>query len=218
MKKTLALLLVLAMLFSFAACGEAEKAEEGSKKTEEAATATENGDSAKTDISIRPGTAEGNKYTSDYSGLTINLPGDEWSFDEEDVLAEETGVPASLIEANRANALDQVSVVYDAKASDSSTGSEMTVAYQMNRTPEQYMKAEKATLDKLSGVEYEILEEKTVTLCGNEYTLMALEAEAVGTNTTRIFLARTTDDGVLVTVYINMFGVYEVSEILGYFA
>lgn len=215
MKKTLALLLVLATLFSFAACGEGEKADEGSKKTEEA-TAT--ADSAKTDITIRPGTAEGNKYTSDYSKLTINLPGDEWSFDEEDVLAEETGVPASLIEVNRANALDQVSVVYDAKASDSSTGSEMTVAYQMNRTPEQYMKAEKATLDKLSGVEYEILEEKTVTIGGNEYTLMALEAEAVGTNTTRIFLARTTDDGVLVTVYINMFGVYEVSEVLGYFA
>jgi hypothetical protein len=80
------------------------------------------------------------------------------------------------------------------------------------------MKSETAALDKLSGVEYEILEEKTVTVCGNEYTMMALEAEAVGTNTTRVFLARTTDDGILVSVYLNMFGNYEVSEILGYFA
>lgn len=207
MKKLLALLLVLVMLFSFAACGgeEADAPKTEEKKTQE--TQTEEEETG----SIPRGELKDNVYTSAYSGLTVTLPeGPKWKISTNEELASDMDVSVSLLKKDLYAALGQTSIAYDLKAVDTVSGSSLEISYEFyERTAEDYLKSVKSKMDSLSGIEYEVEKEgETVTLGGKEYLSAVYEKESVGVTSTLNYFVRV-EDGILHVVLITEFYGFE---------
>lgn len=203
MKKLLALLLVLVMLFSFAACGgeEADAPKTEEKKTQETQTAEEETGS------IPRGEVKDNVYTSAYSGLTVTLPeGAKWKFSTDEELASDMDVSVSLLKNDLYAALSQTSTAYDLKAMDTVSGSSLEISYEFyTKTAEDYLKSVKAKMDSLSGVEYEIEKEgETVTFGGKEYLSAVYMKESVGTTSNLNYFVRV-EEGILHVVLFTEF-------------
>lgn len=208
MKKLLALLLVLVMLLSFVSCSQTSENENETKPDQTAET-----EELGLGFSVPRGKIEDGKYTSAYSGLTIALPSDNWSFSSDNDLATEMNVDPELLSSDLSSAIDQVFTVTDMQASDTSTGNTIKIFYSnKGTTPEEHLASVKRSLSSLSGVEYEIAEEGSSTLCGKEYKKIAIEMEAAGTNITRFVFARTTDDSLLVVVDLSYYDQVEIAE------
>ncbi|MBR3837180.1 MAG: hypothetical protein IKJ74_03455 [Clostridia bacterium] len=206
MKKLLALLLVLVMLFSFAACGGEEA---DAPKTEE--TKTQETQAEEEEYSIPRGEVKDNVYTSAYSGLTLTLPeAAKWRISSDEDLASDMDVSVSFLKDDLYPALSQTSLAYDLKAIDTVSGSTVEISYEFyTKTPEDYLKSVKSKMDSLSGVEYEVDQEgEKVTFGGKEYVSAVYTKESVGTTSTLNYFVRV-EEGILHVVLITEFYGFE---------
>lgn len=130
MKKTLSFLLLLVSLLSLFACGKA----------------------ASTEKEFARGTVSGNKYVSEFAGLTLTVP-ESWFFYTDDQISELSGVSAELLGDNEKLKNAMLESLIDAMAVDPATGNNINFTFEnlkittgLAMTDEKYAAAARNTL------------------------------------------------------------------------
>ncbi len=115
MKKLLALLLALMMVFSFAACGEKETAD----------NKTDAGDKS----SFTFGTVENNVYENEFIGIGCELPS-AWTFYSEEDIMELNNITMSYMDEDFQEAIENATLLYDMYAQSSNGLNNINVVLQ----------------------------------------------------------------------------------------
>ena len=169
MKKLLALLLVIAALMSFAACGSKEK--------------------------LTRGTLDGNVYTNEYLGFTFTKPS-SWVYATDEEIAEAMNLGADLyLDEDFKKALDRSGSIYDMMVVDNSTGTNMSIGYEnlarsfsTRITVEEYIEKLEEQTKNINGITFVFPDEyDTVTLGEKEYTRVICNVTSNGVKMKQVY-------------------------------
>lgn len=143
-KKILAVLLALAMLFSFAACGgsddedvkgkiesdtedvldtEEEEDEEDDEKEDEKEEEEDD------DSELELGKTKGSKYENEFIGLGVKIPSD-WTFYDEEKIAEINGITQDYMDEELVEAVKQADYFYDMYAATEDSSQSINVMFE----------------------------------------------------------------------------------------
>lgn len=173
MKKIIAILLMLALVFSFTACGDdiPDGSPNGTLKTDET------DDTQNEDVPLSMGQAEGNVYESKFIGIGFKLP-ENWIFYTQEEINKINNIAADMVDEDIAETLANADIIYDMYAQDNTTGNSVNINLEkMNlissafNTAEQYTQLACTDLkDALLSMGYEevIANATTVTFAGEE--------------------------------------------------
>ena len=108
MKKILSFILILAIVFSFAACGKSENN-----------TAKE----------FTRGTVSGNRYENEFLGLGIEL-GESWVFYTDEQIATLYGLTTDFLEEDFGEYLKNATIIYDMQAADTESNNNVGINFE----------------------------------------------------------------------------------------
>lgn len=196
-KRTAALILAaLTALAALSGCGSSDGGEEAG--------------------GISLGSTEGGFYSSEYSGLKIELP-EGWSFADEAAFAASLGVEPPLNGgAASSEELSGLAVIYDAMMTGGDEES-LTIMYEnLAKTEnsadvdeEMYMDNVAAYLSSPDGCGCEVGEYRTENICGEDY--LAAEALMSGGDRGFLYCVRRIDDFMLCIIYTGYPGKAEIT-------
>ena len=228
MKKLLALLLVLVMVFSFAACGrDSDSPDEDDIRGEQ----IENNDlkdktsSVSSEAEFSLGATTGLTYESKFIGIGCKLDSD-WSFYSDEQIKELNSVTTEVAGEEYAEMMKNATVVYDMFAAqsdqlanvnvvlekaDKNTLKDLDVAENFNKT----IPTLKETFENMgyTGLTYEV---GTVTIDGKEFTCLNTSAEISGTKMVQKAIGIKCN-GYLATVTVTAFGENDANDIINKF-
>lgn len=118
MKKLIALLLALVMLFSFAACGNTADDDDdvrGSVVSDN--DKDEKDDEQEEEKEFSQGSLEGTKYENAFIGLGVNIPSD-WSFYSDEQMKELNNLTEDYYSEEAKEAIENADLIYDMFASN----------------------------------------------------------------------------------------------------
>lgn len=119
MKKILAILMALSMVFSLAACGEKDNDDDKKDKKDKTSLSLEtdenNNDETAEFIELSRGVINGNTYTNAFIGVSFTKPSD-WTFASEEELASTFSLAEDLFDMDIEEALENNVLFYDAMA------------------------------------------------------------------------------------------------------
>lgn len=215
MKKLLAILMCVALLFSLAACGGGndgddskkpdnvvednanvdDKAEDDDKKDE--ATEPEDTTEAKpSKTKVSRGEINGDVYSNAFAGFTFTKPAD-WAYLTDDEIAQTVNLGQNVLDLNSIEeALSKAASIYDMSANDES-GNSVMVCYENTMltafreiTVEEYESIMKTNLAGVEGITYEYKSSEDVELGNATYRKILFSAEAQGVSMSQAYYAR----------------------------
>ncbi len=228
MKKLLALLLVLVMVFSFAACGRDNDSPDEDDIRGEQIDNNESKDktsSASSEAEFSLGATTGLTYESKFIGIGCKLDSD-WSFYSDEKIKELNSVTTEVAGEEYAELMKKATVVYDMFAAqsdqlanvnvvlekvDKDTLKALDVAENFNKT----IPTLKETFENMgySGLTYEV---GTVKIDGKEFTCLNTNAEVYGTKMVQKAIGIKCN-GYLATVTVTAFGENDADDIINKF-
>ena len=214
LKKLLALLLALVMVFSLAACGSTEDDSQGDNNgtnidvngdnndnndnndNSNEGTSADNTDNGKEDQNngFSVGTIQGNRYESDFIGLAFSCP-PGWTMLTAEQIQQRNEQTLGMIGDDYAQAIQNASIVYEMAAASSNQTDNISI-----------------NLEKLSGVYVAITAKEYLELseAGLKQALQNMGMIDVETEIDTVFIAGQKRDCVRVTAQYNGIPVYEV--------
>ena len=195
MKKLVALLLALVMVFLLIGCGANPKEKEAHAQKAE----------------ISRGKIENGIYTNDFLGITFTKP-QSWIFSTDEEIAALINISAeSFLNENLKEILENNPTIYDMMVKDILTNTNINVTFEnleksfaTNITEEQYAEVVKQQYANLTGMSVTFAEEiNTVKLGEADFTQIVCSVEAYGVNMTQIYYFRKVDKymgSVIVTI------------------
>ena len=205
MKKLLAVLLALTMLFAFAACGGGEDKNQNDNDT---GINTNNGsdlDAApdnSEDETAKPlrGSVSGDVYTNEFAGITFTKPA-EWKYLSDKELAETVNIGQDALDLSDLEvALAETATVYDMAAMDEAYGNSVMVLYENTLlsggrkvTAEEYVSLLKTSLGEQTALSYTFESESKALLGDTEFIRGVFSAETNGVTLKQAFYVRVVD-------------------------
>lgn len=230
MKKIIALLLALLMLSTFIGCsGDDEKPADEPVETAEVIDTTKN--TVATPNTPKPieakltrGKIEGQKYSSAYTGLNFTAP-DGWEYSTDEAMAELLNMSADMLSEEKiAETLTGTTTVFDMIATNASNGNNVTVSYEnMNYicgkavSSEEYIEFLKERVGKQMQIDYEFMDEATVTLSGEEYRRVVVLAKTESFEMYQAYYVRVIDD-VAISISTSLLGNTTVADVEAMFS
>jgi len=195
MKKTLKVLLVLAMLcavtLTLVGCGN----EENTNKDNTVNNNQNNEDKEQT-VEISRGEWQDNKYVNEFAGIEFNLPeGWEKYSDEEIAQLMNIGVEALNEDQQKLAELAEQSGVYGMVVNNPSTAANVMVMIEkpvLKVTPEYYLSSVKQQLEAVTTMDYQVGETYTTKIANEDY--YALDAEVTGYPISQHYFIKEVDD------------------------
>lgn len=186
MKKILSVLVVLALLVSFSACGMQDIATSIGEQKNKAVT---------------HGVIEGDRFTSEYADLTFTKPSD-WTYSSDDEIAELMNLSAEVLDQNAfEEAATTMVTVYDMMATNSVTGDNISVVYENLKLTSNASISEAAYFDAFeeqyttqSAFEVTVGERAEVKLGKHTYTRAAFTTNYSGIQMRQYMYARKIDN------------------------
>ena len=202
MKKWLAFGLIMALLLGCAACGSVE---ENLDKVVDAIDQQVNKE-------ISRGEIDGNVYTSAFSGLTFTAT-EDWTFASDEEIAQLMNVSMETMGNMNAyqEAISEMATVYDMMATDTLTGTNLSVMYEnlsltgnVGMTEEAYVDSLKSQMELVAGMTWTFEEDSAlVTLSGQEYLCFVAYTSYEGIEMQQNYYVRSMDkymNAVIVTL------------------
>lgn len=198
MKKTVCLLLVLAMAFLLIGCNSAPKNDDVKQDDPAVTTAPKDNGPEKEDPIEKPeisrGKIDGDVYTNEYMGFTFTKPA-SWLYATDDEIAQLINVAVdNVLGESFKESAERIISVYDMMASDLYTRTNINVGYEnlslalaTNITEAQYADVLKMQIGSLMGESYEFSELENVTLGEVELTRMICTINMYGTTLTQVY-------------------------------
>ena len=223
MKKTVAWFIVLLLLLSLTACSAPQSPmithdADASEATEVPAAEPE--PTAEPEKRFSHGTWNGRTFTSDYAGLTLTLPDDDWTIASDEELAE-------IMDIDDANLLEQAMIrltnITDMQVQNANTGASIILMFEnlalnpaaKDITVEEYAGILADGLMEYEDYTYTVDETTTVTLCGKEY--LALPTHVAEYDLDQTYLMRYEGD-MMVDLILTGMGDGSIDELLAMFA
>ena len=207
MKKWLALLLAVVMLFALVACDKGEE-----KKEEET-------------INISRGTIEGEVYTNASLGIKFTMP-DGWRYYTDAEVASLVNMSADkILGENFKNALKNSPTVFDMMAVDPITGNNIQVLYEnlsktayADITVEQYLEILERQLKSVSGMTVTFPDTYETAKLGNtEFTRVVCKTVMYGVSMTQVYYLYKLD-GFMCSVIATITSGYTVEQVEAMFS
>ena len=225
MKKLLALLLVLVMVFSFAACGRDNDSPDEDDIRGEQIDNNESKDKTSSEVEFSLGTTTGLTYESKFIGIGCKLDSD-WAFYSDEKIKELNSVTTEIAGEEYAEMMKNATVVYDMFAAqsdqlanvnvvmekvDKDTLKALDVAENFNKT----IPSLKESFENMgySGLTYEV---GTVKIDGKEFACLNTNAEIYGTKMVQKAIGIKCN-GYLATVTVTAFGDNDANDIINKF-
>lgn len=184
MKKLFVIFLTAMLVVTFVACRDSDADINGSIKTENEDTITE--DNAETDekeLSI--GHSEGNVYESEFIGIGFKLP-ENWSFYTDEQMKAINNIAEDLVGEEYEEEISNAKIIYDMHATDANGNNvninieKLNAGSALTYTEEEYINASIGTLeDILSAIEGEATAKKTTVIIAGEKH-QAIEVTCLG--------------------------------------
>lgn len=193
MKKILAILMALAMLFSFAACGEEDNDEKKKDKKPKETQSVEIDENEDINITEKPvekklskGVISGNTYTNEFSDISFTKPTD-WTFASDEQLSATVGQSLELFDMDIDEAILKNTSYYDAMAV-SPSGENVIFAFEnlkatnsVNITIEEYFVNFKKMSEE-TGITLSFGSLKKDKLCGKSFYSSVASAQVNGSS------------------------------------
>lgn len=215
MKKKLALLLTVSLVFALTACSsdtnhsdnDVSSTETPASVNKEDASATAEPSSANTDDSfvqikkLTRGTIDGNVYTNDYMGFSINKP-DNWVFYSDEEIATLLSFSLELFTTNDfEKILEDNMILYDMMVYDPVTLSNVSVAYEnlaktvgFSITEDQYIEALKIQMTTHATMDVTFSDDiETVKIGNQEYKRVLCTTVVEGVTMTQAYYLAVVD-------------------------
>lgn len=160
MKKLLALLLVLAMMLSFAACGSNESSNTDNDDNETKQTEKKEEENKTPEKELAHGTIDGAVYTNSFLGMKFTGP-DTWVYSTDAELAAQINKSVDFLgdKDKYKQTLESTQTVYDMMVKDAVTNTNVQVLIEnlaksnsTNITEDQYMKVLKTQLEGVTSM------------------------------------------------------------------
>lgn len=170
MKKLISVLLCLALVFSFAACGKGEEA-----NTPDTSKPAVEDTEAATKVKISRGVILDDVYTNAFAGFKFTKPA-EWVYLSDEEIAQTINAGQDTMDLNAIEqALANTASVYDMAAQDQ-YGNSVMVCYENTMitalrevSVDEYEQQLKSQLSSVENIEYEFISSDDVTLGGKTY-------------------------------------------------
>ena len=229
MKKFLSILLVAVMLLSLIACSSADeediRGEITTKENETKNPDNETEPESETEPQFAFGSSTGNRYHSDFLGLTVDLP-DEWRFYSDEEILEINNITMDYYDEEAAAIIENATLIYDMYATNEYTGSSTTVILEKlsalqiatlnyKATIEAQFDTLRSTFENMGYSDVE-MEYKKITVDGEEIDGFDLVAEIMGIKyySTTLMFRR---GSYLISISVNSFEEDGVEKILAGF-
>lgn len=216
MKRILAILLALSLIFCFTAC-DMSAFEEGFNQAIEDVAKESNKE-------ITRGTIDGDVYKSEFSGITFTKPSD-WRYYTDEELAEALNIGLDVFDtSNFSKKITELASVYDMMVIDDSTGTNINFCYENVKltnggsiTEEEYIEKMKENVNKQSAFTIDFGEPSTVTLCGNTYQRVICNTDYQGIEMTQVYYVRSMGDFIN-SIVVTIVSGYDVEDIEAMFS
>ena len=229
MKKIFAILLVVSMLFTLAACGSNKENNSGllgnnggSNKENNSGLLGNNGGSAVISrMTLTRGTIIGDVYTNASMGITFTK-GDSWEYYSDAQLSELMGTTTEMMGLDYEQLLKNTGSIYDMMVVDNNTGSNVLVMVEDLQASGSGGMSESAYLDNLqnmlqsTGIDYSFGGRTQTSICGKTYYSLNANSNQYGMDMEQVYYVRIVDDyviGIVITLVET-----PVSDILAMFA
>ena len=126
MKKILALILAVSMLFCFAACGMFNEKDDDDVK---GSVKNSSGELVDAEAAFSLGKTEGSDYENKFLGLGFKIA-NGWSFYSEEQIAELNGITEEMLDEDLADALEESNYFYDVFAHSTDQKSSINIVFE----------------------------------------------------------------------------------------